>query len=188
MYFKNEYKYHMKTIRISIYVQTCSIICIITSKFIYQRYHDQLLKLELKTLNSVLTDKFQFPISYLLINILGIYFPATVQILLVKLSIIGNWNELLQSDLIKEDEEVSVHSKMFNEIEGMKWSSLLVSENINPTNKSLFKLGSEYDSVRRSAQIISNRSSLIIQHGILIPEPNLIESIRQSKDVEVSIS
>lgn len=98
-----------------------------------------------------------------MINFLGIYAPVCMQIILIKVSTFGNWNELLQSDLVREDDDVSVHSRMFKEVQGIRWSSLLVSENLNPTKnasniddvKELFKMGSDYASFRKTNSVVS---------------------------------
>ena len=52
---------------------------------------------------------------------------------------------------------------MFNEIEGTRWSTLLVSENLNPKDNinHMYKLGSEYASFRKSYKTGSERSSIV---------------------------
>ena len=44
---------------------------------------------------------------------LGEYLPILAQIACIKLAIIGNWNELYQSELEQPDKSCSIHSKMF---------------------------------------------------------------------------
>ena len=65
---------------------------------------------------------------YLYINLVTVYFPIIITLSLIKLAILGNWNELLQNDLEIEDDNVSVNSRMFAELKNEdRWSNLLDS-------------------------------------------------------------
>lgn len=55
-----------------------------------------------------------------------IFVPIILQILCIKISIYGNWNELYQSELLPPDDNCSIHSDMFKELyKGVSLESLL---------------------------------------------------------------
>lgn len=66
-------------------------------------------------LESFEKDDWNFSIVYFCLSILGHYLPIGAQIYCIKVSIEGNWNELFQSELTQPDDNVSVHSHMFEE-------------------------------------------------------------------------
>ena len=47
---------------------------------------------------------------------LGEYIPIAAQIACIYFAIVGNWNELFQSELREPDDTISVNSHMFHEI------------------------------------------------------------------------
>lgn len=71
-------------------------------------------------------DSWKFPLAYLAMEVLGQYFPIVLQLICLYLSIVGNWNELLQAELELPDDEVTLHSQMFGSLyEGLNHKSVL---------------------------------------------------------------
>ena len=88
----------MKTIGVAIGLQVLAITCVIVQKIVLRLEHEKLNNIQFKSLLEP-DYYYTFPFIYLLLNILGIYGPIFIQIALIKVSTLGNWNELLQSDL-----------------------------------------------------------------------------------------
>jgi len=45
-----------------------------------------------------------------------VFVPISLQIICIKISVFGNWNELYQSELLPPDDNCSIHSDMFKEL------------------------------------------------------------------------
>ena len=58
-----------------------------------------------------------------------VFVPIFLQIICIKISVFGNWNELFQSELLPPDDNCSIHSEMFKELyRGASLESLLQSD------------------------------------------------------------
>lgn len=75
---------------------------------------------------SLLNQNRTFSVYLFAIKFFFVLFPMFLQIVCIKISTIGNWNELYQSELLPTDENVSIHSDMFKELyKGGSLESLL---------------------------------------------------------------
>lgn len=75
---------------------------------------------------SLLNKNRTFSVYLFAIKFFFVLFPMFLQIVCIKISTIGNWNELYQSELLPTDENVSIHSDMFKELyKGGSLESLL---------------------------------------------------------------
>lgn len=94
---------------------TLALSAMVVSQIIRIKYQETLVGLEHASFES---SSYTFPFIYLGLSLLGDYIPITVQILCIYIAIVGNWNELLQSELHLPDESISVNSHMFKELAG----------------------------------------------------------------------
>lgn len=84
-----------------------------------------------------------------------VFVPIILQILCIKISIYGNWNELYQSELLPPDDNCSIHSDMFKELyKGVSLESLLQSEYENPGTERVnlieaFRMKSKFPSITK---------------------------------------
>ena len=87
-----------------------SIGAMLSVEFIKTRHFDELKKIQDDSLE---TNGWKFCLVYLGLSILGEYIPILAQVGCIQMSIMGNWNELLQAELIMPDDVVTINSHMF---------------------------------------------------------------------------
>ena len=74
-------------------------------------YHiDELKKIQQESMQK---NSWEFCLVYLGLSLLGEYVPILAQVGCIQMSIMGNWNELLQSELTLPDDVITINSHMF---------------------------------------------------------------------------
>ena len=98
---------------------TLSIVAMMACQILKIQNRDELIKLERSSLAS---GSWSFPLVYFGLALLGDYVPIAAQIACIYLAIIGNWNELFQSELTTPDDTISINTHMFQDLARSKAS------------------------------------------------------------------
>jgi len=109
-FFKENYFLHSQTIIASIALTGFGVIAMLCFNIVRLKWQGWLTQIQE---TSISEQDWTFPAIYCGLIILGEFFPIFSQVGSIKLSIMGNWNELYQSELQEPDEACTVHSKMF---------------------------------------------------------------------------
>lgn len=110
-YYKENYYQHSTSIIWSIILVFFSTGALIAWNSIRISNQEEILNFE-KNYRYNRQDSWKFPLLYLAMEVLGQYFPIALQLICLYVSIVGNWNELLQSQLALPDEDVTLKSDM----------------------------------------------------------------------------
>jgi hypothetical protein len=92
LFFKENYYQHSNSIILSIIFETLSITSIMAWYLIKIFKRDDLIYY---SQHSIENDSWIYPLIHLGLVLLGQYFPIAAQLGILRLAIVGNWNELL---------------------------------------------------------------------------------------------